>query len=340
MMTTDFEITADNVVSQAFRDRNINSFQEAIHFVSHLPYGRNADKTKFVTVLADGRGTCSTKHALLLSLARENDVPRVSLFIGIFRMNAINTPLVTHTLHTYALDYIPEAHCYLKINGEILDVTNGIANGDSFLPDLLEEQEIVPEQIGEFKISYHKDYLAKWLRENPAIPYSLKELWDIREQCIRDLAGKPYIQIATTLTPAQFGQINTLWNEEYPEKLKDRFALLLEGVDNYTHYMISDNENRLAAWAVLFHKEEPRFCIIVSRHHQGSGLGRQLITRLQQEQSELYGWMIDHNNDRKADGSTYHAPVSFYLKLGFRVYHDVRIDNELVSAVRIGWRRE
>jgi hypothetical protein len=31
----------------------------------------------------------------------------------------------------------------------------------------------------------------------------------------------------------QFQQINQLWNEEYPIKLKDRFNLILDGVDNF-----------------------------------------------------------------------------------------------------------
>lgn len=31
----------------------------------------------------------------------------------------------------------------------------------------------------------------------------------------------------------QFQQINQMWNEEYPIKLKDRFGLLLDGVEHY-----------------------------------------------------------------------------------------------------------
>ena len=39
--------------------------------------------------------------------------------------------------------------------------------------------------------------------------------------------------------PAQLSeQVNALWNSEYPVKLKDRFPLLLEGVDEFCHYLI------------------------------------------------------------------------------------------------------
>jgi hypothetical protein len=67
------------------------------------------------------------------------------------------------------------------------------------------------------------------------------------------------------LNNEQFQQINQMWNDEYPMKLKDRFGLLLDGVENYNHYLIEQN-NRILAWAVDFEKEnETRFSIIVNQ---------------------------------------------------------------------------
>lgn len=43
-----------------------------------------------------------------------------------------------------------------------------------------------------------------------------------------------------SLTPYQIQQINQLWNEESPLNLKDRFGLLLDGVNDYNHYLIED----------------------------------------------------------------------------------------------------
>lgn len=48
-----------------------------------------------------------------------------------------------------------------------------------------------------------------------------------------------------------------MWNDEYPIKLKDRFGILLEGVENYNHYLIEQNNNVLA-WAVEFEKEKEK----------------------------------------------------------------------------------
>ncbi|OYU84687.1 MAG: hypothetical protein CFE24_05140 [Flavobacterium sp. BFFFF2] len=94
------------------------------------------------------------------------------------------------TPEKYKLTYIPEAHCYLKLGNEIIDVTKKDANPDHFMPDLIEEMEIQPHQITSYKVAYHKKYLVQWLRENREIMYSPAEIWAIREQCIQDLATK------------------------------------------------------------------------------------------------------------------------------------------------------
>ncbi|HTN45648.1 MAG TPA: hypothetical protein VL098_04820 [Flavipsychrobacter sp.] len=186
MMT--IHLREDRPLSAAFRQRGITRFDEAIYFVRHLPYGRNADKLQLTTVFSDGCGTCSTKHAMLYELAQENAYEAVRLFVGLFRMNGENTPPVKRTLAAHQLSYIPEAHCYLKINGEIVDATKAHSKPSDFLTDLLQEIEIVPVQITDFKIAFHKNYLQHWLAENPSITCSPEELWTIREQCIKDLA--------------------------------------------------------------------------------------------------------------------------------------------------------
>lgn len=148
------------------------------------------------------------------------------------------------------------------------------------------------------------------------------------------------IQQTKQLTEQQFQQINQLWNNEYPVTLKDRFGLLLEGVENYTHYLIEDEQKTVVAWAVDFEKDnEIRFSIIVDSKQQGKGLGRLLINRLKEEVNEFYGWVIDHNNDLKANGEYYQSPLSFYEKHDFEVLQDVRVDTEMLKAVKIKWAK-
>lgn len=189
-MEFDFPITANDPVSAAFLQKGIYNFSNALHYVRHLPYGRNPDKTRLESVLEEGRGTCSTKHALLVQLAQAHHQDNVQLCMGIFRMNAQNTPRVAATLAAYNLDYIPEAHNYLLAEGVRVDCTHVHSRPEDFMADLLEESMILPEQITIHKIQYHRNYLQQWLQAHPEISYTLDALWSIREQCIKDLSQK------------------------------------------------------------------------------------------------------------------------------------------------------
>lgn len=140
------------------------------------------------------------------------------------------------------------------------------------------------------------------------------------------------------LTDNQFQKIDRLWNEEYPLKLKDRFKLLLDGLENFTHYLIEDETKHILAWAVEFEKdEEIRFSIIVTSKQRGKGLGKTLVEQLKHDLGQFYGWVIDHNDDEKQNGEHYKSPLSFYVNQGFEILNDQRIDTELLKAAKIKW---
>ncbi len=105
-------------------------------------------------------------------------------------MSAKNTPKISATLQKHKLDYIPEAHNYLKYADQILDCTTINSKPADFENDLLEEIEIRADQIADFKIKYHRDYLTNWLRKPNTSNLTLEELWKVREQCILDLSTK------------------------------------------------------------------------------------------------------------------------------------------------------
>ncbi len=175
-MTYNFKINSDQEISRLFLKNNCSDFLSASKFIRNLPYRRNPNKDNLTTVFIDECGTCSTKHAVLKILAKENHQQDFKLILGIFKMNGNNTPKIKSVLETYNLDYIPEAHNYLKSNNQILDFTKKNASENDFIDDLLEETDIQPHQISQFKIEFHKNYLKNWLSENPEIPYSLDEL--------------------------------------------------------------------------------------------------------------------------------------------------------------------
>ena len=178
-----FDIQPKGVISEAFLHIGIYTFQAATAYICDLPYGRNANKADLLSFFADGKGTCSTKHA-----AEENDYTDLQLILGIFKMNGQNTPLVGGTLAQYQLHYIPEAHTYLKYKNQRFDFTRTGASPADFQSDLLVEYEIQADEIGAYKVRVHQEFMTQWLQANKDIPYAITEIWAIREQCIQDLS--------------------------------------------------------------------------------------------------------------------------------------------------------
>src|SRR5690606_23950516 len=155
-------------------------------YIQQLPYGRNSNRCNFNLVLKEHKGTCSTKHAVLAEIAKENNIPKIKLILGIYKMCEENTPGVGSVLSKWDLKYIPEAHCYLKIKNNIIDLTRNTISSISFSSSLLSEEEITPIKIGSYKVKKHQAYLKEWIMTE-AIPYNFNDIWNIREACIANL---------------------------------------------------------------------------------------------------------------------------------------------------------
>jgi hypothetical protein len=162
-------------------------FKELIDKIKNLPYGRNANRHDFSLVLSENKGTCSSKHAFLKDYADINEIKNVKLYIGIFKMSEVNTPKLGSLLSENNVEYIPEAHCYLKINQIPVDATTSDSFYDKIKQDIMEEIEIIPNQVSDFKVEYHKAFLKKWITETNQ-NNTFEEIWEIREQCISKLS--------------------------------------------------------------------------------------------------------------------------------------------------------
>ncbi|WBV59963.1 hypothetical protein PFY12_13050 [Chryseobacterium camelliae] len=182
------------MISEEFLERNVFDFHSACKYVSGLPYKRNVDKNNIKCVFDDLGGTCSTKHAVLRKLALENNQSDVKLILGIFKMDAEYTFKIKNTLDKFNLNYIPEAHNYLKIDDEYFDFTKPNSEYSEFKNKLLDEKEMEYNEIMTEKILFHKRFLENWLSDEN-IPYSLDEIWEIREQCISDLQKNNEVEI-------------------------------------------------------------------------------------------------------------------------------------------------
>ena len=184
----DYKLTSEESLTQLLHTKKVFTWNEAVAYIQCIPYGRNASRTDFSLVITENKGTCSSKHALLKEIAIQNHIPNVELIIGLYEMNSSNTPGIGNVLPQTNLDFIPEAHCYLKINGRYLDITTKEAEFDKIKNVILSEIEIEPCQVGDFKIQYHQEFLKNWLAES-GLELTFEALWNIREKCITNLSS-------------------------------------------------------------------------------------------------------------------------------------------------------
>jgi hypothetical protein len=140
-----------------------------------------------LAVLNEGKGTCSTKHALK-ALANEQGLP-IRPMLGIYEMNAHNTPGIGQVLEEHQLPSIPEAHCYLVRQDRRIDVTRNLNDQEAEpISAFLIEEEITTEQIGEYKRRWHQAFMPQWLDRQALLDFDPVQLWRIREECIAALS--------------------------------------------------------------------------------------------------------------------------------------------------------
>lgn len=151
-------ITAAGVVSEAFLDLNIHTVSAACRHVHELPYGYNSDRDDLMILFKENKGSCTTKHAVIATLAAELALP-VAKSIGVY---AMTEEIVTGTERILAatnLPYVPMVHCFLTFDGRRVDLTEGNHNGKNRpLHEFLFTQTVEPN------ISAKEEYLLyRWV---------------------------------------------------------------------------------------------------------------------------------------------------------------------------------
>ena len=184
----DFEFTSNATSTKKLKAYGIHDFQSLLFFVKQLPYGRNSNREDLYLVISESKGTCSSKHAFLKAVADENDFSEIKLLLGMYKMTEDNTPNIAPVLSENNLKYIPEAHSYLKYRNERIDATSATSDFSNIENDILEEIEIEPHQVAEFKVEFHRNYIKKWLQQEK-LGFSFEEIWEIRENCIKNLSN-------------------------------------------------------------------------------------------------------------------------------------------------------
>ena len=184
-MMNNHKLTSNDEITKQVRSLGMETWGNLCNYVQNLNYGRNANRSDFNLVIKEQKGTCSSKHAFLKNLADLNNID-VQLVLGIYKMKREHTPKIGSVLHDNNLDFIPEAHCYLKVKNRRYDFTFKNSAISNIEKDILIEEEIVPKQTIYYKNELHKKFIKNWIQaEN--VHYTFEQLWHIRENCIKNL---------------------------------------------------------------------------------------------------------------------------------------------------------
>lgn len=146
-----------------------------------------------------------------------------------------------------------------------------------------------------------------------------------------------------SLNPGDNQTVFNIWNSEYPVKLGfqtvGELGKYLATKQDLTYYLLK-NDLKTIGWAMTFNEgDEKWFAITICSDFQRQGKGSYLLNELKTENENLNGWVIDHENDRKPNGDTYHSPLLFYQRNGFKIFPEFRCEIPILSAVKIAWHK-
>ena len=115
-------------VSDQFLSLGIHRFLDACRYVHNLPYGYNSDRDDLMILFKEKMGSCTTKHAVIATLAEEANLP-IAKRIGIYAMTEAIVTGTDRILERYGLPYAPMVHCFLALDHYRVDLTEGNDNG-------------------------------------------------------------------------------------------------------------------------------------------------------------------------------------------------------------------
>jgi len=124
----DGPILGSGRISEKFLSLDITTFHKACRYLHELPYGYNSDNNDPMILFKEKKGTCTTKHAAIASLAQEQGL-MVEKHIGIYAMTEQIVAGTSDILEKYKLPFIPMIHCFLVYKQFMVDLTEGNKNG-------------------------------------------------------------------------------------------------------------------------------------------------------------------------------------------------------------------
>jgi len=124
----DQSITENGPIGRVFKGLDIGTFHEACRWVHQLPYGYNSDRADLMILFKEKMGSCTTKHAVIATLAFELNLP-IRKHVGIYAMTEALVTGTQEILGRFGLPYVPMIHCFLSYQDHCVDLSEGNDNG-------------------------------------------------------------------------------------------------------------------------------------------------------------------------------------------------------------------
>ena len=179
----DAALNDSGIVSRTFLNLGIDRFQAACRYVHRLPYGYNSDREDLLILFKEKMGTCTTKHAVIATLAAELGLPLVKN-IGIYAMTEAIVSGTDAILARYGLPYIPMVHCFLAFDAFRVDLTEGNQNGkNTAIDDFLHTEPVAPNISAKDEYRLYRKVLAEKILQRPELfGVELKTVLHAREE--------------------------------------------------------------------------------------------------------------------------------------------------------------
>jgi hypothetical protein len=180
-----FAISPATVLGSQICALGFSRFDALAAHVRALPQGHAQRPGDPLAILREERGTNSSKHHLLATVAQTCGHPEVVLTLGIYAMSEFNTPGIGEILGAASVSSIPQAYCYLTVDNQRLDFTGPPQVSGSPLRSLTAEFFLTPDKLAERMAPLQQQALAQWATQQGM---SFEAAWALRQACFAVLS--------------------------------------------------------------------------------------------------------------------------------------------------------
>ena len=187
----DKPITEAGPVTKKFLELGIESFHTACRYVHELPYGYNSNREDVMILFQENKGSCTTKHGVIATLAEEIDLP-IGKTVGIYALTEDIVTGADQILSKYALPYLPMIHCFLESGDRRVDLTEGNNNGKNKpLDEFLYTEKVDPMISGKDEYMIYRRVLKDDILQRGAMKgIDLRRILYAREEALKLLKAK------------------------------------------------------------------------------------------------------------------------------------------------------